>query len=152
MGKYVILLALATLAALTVLLAFRHPIPPPLTASDPLIICGQPLRLPLEVGYVDSLLDGGTMIFAAKDATGRIFGFVCPYTPGMDKFRTLSFRIGVPLYDGTTNPALTRITANEPLVRNLLYHAMAAADFHGSPTEKAMAQRLYPSLFERWRQ
>jgi hypothetical protein len=151
MAKYVLLLVLVALIALAVGMVFRHPIPAPLTPSDPVEICGQPLHLPLEVGYVDGLLDGGTMIFAAKDAAGKVYGFVCQYGRGADRFRLLSFSVGVPVYDGTTNPTLTAIIANEPLVRNLLYHSMAAAGFHGSRTEKAMAQQLYPSVFERYR-
>ncbi len=151
MTKYVILLVLIALMALAVGLAFRHPIPAPVTPSDPVVICGQALHLPLEVGYVDMLLDGGTMIFGAKDAAGSTYGFVCQYGRGADRFRVLSFSVGLPVYDETTNPPLTAITANEPLVRNLLYHSMAAAGFHGSRMEKAMAQQLYPSLVERYR-
>jgi hypothetical protein len=146
---YALLLACAVLVCGLLVAVTHRPIPPALSPPDPLVISGQRLLPPVDVGYATGLLDGGSMIFVIKDAAGDKHGIVCRFGVGAERFRRLEFNPSLTLIDGNGDPPLRTINDEDGLLRNFLYHTMEGAGFHGSAVERAMARQLYPSLYER---
>ena len=142
--------ALIAVIALALLTVWYHPIPDESPHRGDLIIEGQVVKAPFDVMYVDGLMDGGTMIFGLKAADGAIFSVICEFGDSRQRFQTLRFSQGLPLYDGVTEPVLTEILHDRELIRNVLYYSMKKKGFHDSHWERSCAKSLYPNLYERY--
>ena len=141
--------ALMAIIALALLILWYHPIPDESPHRGDLTMAGQVVKAPFDVMYVTGLMDGGTMIFGVKDADGAIFSVICEYGSSSQRFQTLRFSRGIPLYDGVTEPVLTEIVHDRELIRNVLYYTMKGKGFHGSDQERSCAKSLYPNWYER---
>ena len=142
--------SLIAIIAIGLALLLRHPIPNEIKNIGDLNVANHIIKAPFDIMYVDSLLDGGSMIFGIKDANSTVFAVVCEFGDRDHRFQKLQFHEGMPVFDGQTQPMLTEIIGNADIIRNVLYYTMKKNDFHGSQQESFHAQSLYPNLLTRY--
>ena len=99
--------SLIAIIAIGLALVLRHPIPNEIKSIGDLSVAHHVIKAPFEVGYVDSLADGGSMIFCIKDANSTVFAVVCEFGDRDHRFQKLQFHEGMPVFDGQTQPVLT---------------------------------------------
>jgi hypothetical protein len=132
------------LVILSVVVVCWEPVPKEKIFGQELVLEGDlRIALPLQSMHVDMLLDGGSIVFQAKDRAGVIHQLACRF-PGFDTIWHHSSAVP------SENGGYGVLISNDADVRNLFYYSAHRLKAGRTWGHHLMIGYLYPSLLHRW--